>query len=54
MNVQAVTQEAGNIGLVLTLFYTIWSFRTSMRDSYYAELDRIYFDLLRIRVLAKS
>ena len=45
-----MAQVAGNIGLILTLFYTIWSFRSSMRDSYYAELDRIYFELLRIRL----
>lgn len=50
MSVQVIAEVAGNLGLVLTLFYTIWSFRTSMRDSYYAELDRIYFDLLRIRL----
>lgn len=47
---ESIAAMAGNLGLVLTLFYSIWSFRTTLRDSYYAELDRIYFDLLRIRL----
>jgi hypothetical protein len=38
----------GSLGIVLTLFYSAWSFRTTLRESYYAELDRVYFELLRI------
>src|SRR6266699_3392761 len=43
-----IADSAAALGIVLTLFYSIWSFRTTLRDSYYAELDRVYFDLLRI------
>ncbi|HEX4633812.1 MAG TPA: hypothetical protein VH163_08275 [Gemmatimonadales bacterium] len=43
-----VVGALGSLGIVLTLFYSIWSFRTTLRDSYYAELDRVYFDLLKI------
>ena len=46
--VQVIADIASGIGIVFTLFYSVWSFRTTLRDSYYAELDRIYFDLLRI------
>jgi len=46
--VQIIADTGAGIGIVLTLFYSIWSFRTTLRDSYYAELDRVYFDLLRI------
>ena len=45
---QVIAEVAGGIGIVFTLFYSVWSFRTTLRDSYYAELDRVYFDLLRI------
>ena len=46
--VQIIADTGAGIGIVLTLFYSIWSFRTTLRDSYYAELDRVYFDLLQI------
>ena len=46
--VQIIADTGAGIGIVLTLFYSIWSFRTTLRDSYYAELDRVYFDLLKI------
>jgi hypothetical protein len=45
---QVIAEVAGGLGIVFTLFYSVWSFRTTLRDSYYAELDRVYFDLLRI------
>jgi hypothetical protein len=45
---QVIAEVAGNIGIVFTLFYSVWSFRTTLRDSYYAELDRVYFDLLQL------
>jgi hypothetical protein len=45
---QIIADMAGGIGIVFTLFYSVWSFRTTLRDSYYAELDRVYFDLLQI------
>ena len=38
------------IGIVLTLFFTLWSFAKSVRASYYAELDRMYFDLLKMAI----
>ena len=43
-----IADTGAGIGIVLTLFYSIWTFRTTLRDSYYAELDRVYFELLRI------
>jgi hypothetical protein len=43
-----IADAAAALGIVFTLFYSIWSFRTTLRDSYYAELDRVYFDLLKI------
>jgi hypothetical protein len=46
--VQVIADVAAGIGIVLTLFYSIWSFRTTLRDSYYAELDRVYFELLKL------
>ena len=45
---EVIAEVAAAIGVVFTLFYSVWSFRTTLRDSYYAELDRVYFDLLRI------
>src|SRR2546425_10888359 len=46
--VQIIADTGAGLGIVLTLFYSIWSFRTTLRDSYYAELDRVYFDLLQV------
>jgi hypothetical protein len=43
-----IAQALGSLGIVLTLFYSVWSFTTTLRDAYYAELDRVYFDLLKI------
>jgi len=43
-----IADAAAALGIVFTLFYSIWSFRTTLRDSYYAELDRVYFDLLKL------
>ena len=48
--VQVIAEVVGGVGIVFTLFYSVWSFRTTLRDSYYAELDRVYFDLLNITV----
>jgi hypothetical protein len=45
---QVIAEVAGGIGIVFTLFYSVWSYRTTLRDSYYAELDRVYFELLKI------
>jgi hypothetical protein len=45
---EAIAEAVGAIGIVFTLFYSVWSFRTTLRDSYYAELDRVYFELLKI------
>src|SRR5258708_4652806 len=47
---QAIAEIAGGIGIVFTLFYSVWSFRTTLRDSYYAELDRVYFDLQQVEI----
>ena len=43
-----IADAAAAFGIVVTMFYSIWSFRTTLRDSYYAELDRVYFELLKI------
>ena len=43
-----VATALGSIGIVLTLFYSAYSFSRTLRESYYAELDRVYFDLLKI------
>jgi hypothetical protein len=45
---EVIAEAVGAFGIVFTLFYSVWSFRTTLRDSYYAELDRVYFDLLQI------
>jgi hypothetical protein len=45
---EVVGTALGSIGIVLTLFYSAWSFRTTLREGYYAELDRVYFELLKI------
>jgi hypothetical protein len=45
---EVVATALGSIGIVLTLFYSAWSFRTTLREGYYAELDRVYFELLKI------
>lgn len=45
-----IAEAIGGIGIIVTLCYSVWSFRTTLRDSYYAELDRVYFDLLKIRL----
>ncbi len=41
-------QALGSVGIILTLFYSAWTFATSLRESYYAELDRVYFELLKM------
>src|SRR5215468_8777712 len=46
--VGVIAEAFGSIGIVATLFYSVWSFRTTLRDAYYAELDREYFELLKI------
>jgi hypothetical protein len=43
-----IATALGSLGIVLTLFYSAYSFSTTLRQGYYAELDRVYFDLLRI------
>ena len=45
---EVVATGLGSIGIVLTLFYSAWSFRTTLREGYYAELDRVYFELLKL------
>jgi hypothetical protein len=45
---EVVATALGSIGIVVTLFYSAWSFRTTLREGYYAELDRVYFELLKI------
>ena len=42
-----IAEALGSIGIVFTLFYSVWSFTTTLRDAYYAELDRVYFELLK-------
>ncbi len=43
-----IAQALGSIGIILTLCYSAWTFATTLRGSYYAELDRVYFALLKI------
>ena len=43
-----IAEALGSIGIVCTLFYSVWSFTTTLRDAYYAEIDRVYFELLKI------
>jgi hypothetical protein len=43
-----IAEALGSIGIVCTLFYSVWSFKTTLRDAHYAELDRVYFELLKI------
>lgn len=43
-----IAEAMGSIGIMFTLFYSVWSFTRTLRDAYYAELDRVYFDLLKI------
>jgi hypothetical protein len=45
---QVIAEAVVAIGVVFTLFYSLWSFNRSLRDSYYAELDRVYLELLKI------
>jgi hypothetical protein len=45
-----IAQALGSIGIILTLVYSAWTFATTLREGYYTELDRVYFDLLKIRV----
>src|SRR5215469_7760302 len=46
--VQAVAESLAAVGIVFTLFYSLWSFTRTLRDGYYAELDRVYLELLKI------
>lgn len=48
VKVQVIAETAAAVGIVLTLFYSLWSFTTALRDGYYAELDRVYFELLKL------
>jgi hypothetical protein len=43
-----IAEALGSLGIMCTLFYSVWSFTTTLRDAYYAELDRVYFELLKI------
>lgn len=43
-----IAEAMGSIGIMFTLFYSVWSFTRTLRDAYYAELDRMYFELLKI------
>lgn len=45
---QIIAEIVTAISIVITLFYSLWSFTRTLRDGYYAELDRVYFELLKI------
>ena len=45
---EVIGEVTAAIGIVLTLFFTLWTWAKSVRAGYYAELDRMYFDLLKI------
>jgi hypothetical protein len=46
--VGAIATALGSLGIVLTLFYSAYSFKAALREGYYAELDRLYFELLKL------
>lgn len=46
--VQVIAEIVVAIGVMFTLFYSMWSFTRALRDGYYAELDRVYFELLKL------
>lgn len=46
--VEVIAEIVVAIGVLFTLFYSLWSFTRTLRDGYYAELDRVYFELLKI------
>ena len=43
-----IATTCGSLAIVLSLFYSAYSFSTTLREGYYAELDRMYFELLKI------
>jgi hypothetical protein len=43
-----IAQALGSMGIILTLCYSAWTFSTTLREGHYAELDRVYFELLKI------
>ncbi len=43
-----IATALGSIGIICTLFYSAWTFRKTLREGYYVELDRVYFELLKI------
>jgi hypothetical protein len=45
---QVVAESVSSVAIVCTLLYSVWSYRTTLRDSYYAEIDRVYFELLKL------
>jgi hypothetical protein len=47
---EVISEAVAGIGIVATLFFTLWSWAKSVRAGYYAELDRMYFDLLQMAV----
>lgn len=46
----AIAQGAASLLGLIALIYSIMAFRRSFKSMHYAELDRMYFDLLRIAV----
>jgi hypothetical protein len=46
--VQVIVEAVAAVGIILTLLYSLWSFTRSLRAGFYTELDRMYFDLLKI------
>jgi hypothetical protein len=47
---EVIAQEVLAITTLLTLVYFLWSFKKTLGDTYYAALDTMYFDLLKIAV----
>ena len=45
---QVIVDAVAAVGVVLTLLYSVRNFTQTLRDSYYAELDRVYLELLKI------
>jgi hypothetical protein len=45
-----VVQAFANVATVLALLWAAWSFRHELRFTHYAELDRLYLELVAMRV----
>jgi hypothetical protein len=47
---QVILQAIAAIGAIAALLYSLKNFTKTLRDSYYIQLDKMYFDLLKLIV----